>query len=266
MKPTVISLLLAFLFVPQAQKKENDLSTELLRGKVKIRTETWYSVGGNGTRSFVKKTKTEYNQEGFKTKVTDIDQWNHDRKSWDYKYDAKGNPISDSPQRGKTIQTEKDGSRIETTRDYSSLITIKKYGKDGLLLERLTTDQQGKKLSWAKMTNDEVGQHIKEEDFEADGTLSQIILNTYDAYGNLIEISYLDSKGKQTGKSTYAYGPNNGPLIEYVTYDFHMGSLKRFKTIKFSRPDHKNNWLQSIETRDYESPFLTVRELEYYPN
>lgn len=266
MKLTVISLLLTFLVAPQVQKKENDLSTELLRGKVKARTETWYSVGSNNKRLFVKKTRTEYNPEGLKTKITNIDQWNKDIKSWDYKYDSKGNPISDSPERGKIIQTAKDGSWTETIRDYSSLITVKKYGKDGLLLERLTTDQQGKTLSSAKMTNNKLGQRIKEEDFNADGTLSQTILNTYDTYGNLTEISYLNSKSKQTGKTTYAYSPNNGPLIEYVSYLIQMGSLQRFKTTKFSRADHKNNWLQSIETQDGEPPFLKIRELEYYPD
>ncbi|MGM9476950.1 hypothetical protein ACS5PU_10980 [Pedobacter sp. GSP4] len=266
MKTTLISLLLTFLLTLQAQKKENDLSTELLRGKVKTRTETWYSVSRNGDRLFVKKTKTAYNPDGFKTKVTTIDEWNHDIKSWDYRYDAKGNPISESPERGITMKTAKDGSRTETSRDYSSLITIKKYGKNGILQERLTTDQQGKTLSWAKMTNDKLGQLIKEEDFRADSTLSQTILRTYDAYGNLTEISYLDAKGKQTAKSTYTYGPQNGALIEYASYYIQMGYFQRFKTIKFSKADHKNNWLQSVETRAGEPDFLKIRELEYYPD
>jgi len=266
MKAIIISFLLTFLLAPQVQKKDNDLSTELLRGMVKTRTETWYTVSSGGNRSFVKKTKTQYNTEGFKTRVTTIDEWNREIKSWDYSYDANGNPISDSPDRGKTIQKAKDGSRTETIRGYSQLLTVNKYSKDGSLLERLTQDQQGKTLSSAKITNNKQGQCIKEEDCGADGTIIQTILRTYDAYGNLVEISFLDPKGKQTAKMGYTYASNNGPLLEYASYDMQMGSLQRFTTIKFSNPDKKNNWLQSIETRQAEPPFLKVRELEYYPD
>ncbi|MBE5322037.1 hypothetical protein IM793_22975 [Pedobacter sp. MR2016-19] len=267
MKPLIASLLLTILLTPQVQKKENDLSIELLRGKVKTRTETWYTVSSRGgDRSFVKKTRTEYNLQGFKTKFTTINEWNREIKSWDYQYDANGNLFSDSPDRGKTIQKAKDGSWTETTRGYSDLITIEKYGKHGSLLERLTTDRQGKTLSSAKIISSKPGQSTREDDFNADGTLIQSILRTCDAYGNLTEISFLDPKGKQTGKMSYTYLSNNGPLIEYVIYDMHMGSLQRFKTIKFSKPDQKNNWLESIETRETELPFLKIRELEYYPD
>lgn len=268
MKLSLIFSIFTYLFVTPAPIK-NDLSRELLRGKVKSCTVALYTVsrgGGVEKRWFVKKTKTDYNMNGFKTRVTRINEWGRNEKSWEYKYDAKGQLIDDSPERDKTTEVVKNGSRIETITSYSGVIEIKKYGTDKLLKERVTLDQEGKVLSSARMTNNKKGYKIKEEDFGKDGKSSQAIMYTYDDYDNLIEMMFYNSTNVQTSKITYTYATNNGALLERAFYDSAFGSLQWVKSTKFTKPDQYKNWLQSIETRDGDSPFLKIREIEYYPN
>lgn len=264
---TTILFLTCILDLPV--HKENDLSRELLRGRVKSCTVIWYTISTRGSeqkRMFVKKLKTEYNIAGFKTKVTNIDEWDRDKKSYEYNYNAKGELINNLPYKSKVVKVAKDGSRVETINS-SGLITIKKYGADKFLKERITTDEDGKVLSSSLISNNNRGYIIKSEDFGPDGKLSQTLLYNRDDYDNLIGFLGYNSSNIQTSKTIYTYASGNGPLLEQNIYLPQYGSnLQFFESTKYSNSDQNKNWLQSIKKQSGEPPFLTIRQIEYYPD
>jgi len=267
MKLVTTLLIFACLFFIPAPK-ENDLSIELLRGKVKSCTVATYSiVSRNGTESrrFLQRRRTEYNMSGFKTKVTThYDEAGQIKSSWEGKYDDKGELISDSPDKWKTVEVAKDGSRTETIRSGSRFIEIKKYGTDKLLREKVMTDLDGKLITSATIAYNSKGYKSKEEDYGSNGKLSQTILYIYDDFDNVVEIQFYNA-ALQTSKITYTYAPNNGPMLERNLYNTMHGSPQLSKGEKFSKPDKHNNWLQSRETFSGDA-VLKIREIEYYPD
>jgi hypothetical protein len=110
---STILLYASLLIVPP--QKENDLTAELLRGKVKSCTVTSYSLSnknGEQVKIFVQKIRTEYNIQGFRTKEVSTRPY-RDVKTYIYEYNNKGELVN-HPYILKTRKVLKDGSRIET--------------------------------------------------------------------------------------------------------------------------------------------------------
>lgn len=263
-----IFLVIIALIIFQSTSKiqDNDLSIELLKGKVKSCTVTLYIGDNDGSKKdvFVNKIKTEYNQKGYKTRITSIKAPENIKKVYDYKYDDKGELIGDHMQGSKTIEKEKGGGKTETRISETGLISLRKYNAQNYLLERITKDQNEKLLSKSIITNDNNGNIIKEESYNSLGKLTQTTIRQYDKHNNNVEMIIFDnSGGKWT--ITHKYGLDNGPLIEKRSItETKRGYSQQMTITKYSDSDKNNNWLKSVETKEFGEVTIKVREIEYY--
>jgi hypothetical protein len=197
------------------EKVDNDLSKELLFGKIKSITLTSYdakeSFGELEKVSISKKEITDYNNNGFKTKVTLYDSHGKIDYIEIFKYDLKNNIIEHSfPSSITTYNYDKENRCIQqdelTEERKLKFRSFNKFNTAGKIQEKNTYDKDGKLHSKSIYKYDEHGNEIEESVYKGNGELWWKIVKNYDNLGNMIsEEDIQDMFGEKGNKMLYDY-------------------------------------------------------------
>jgi hypothetical protein len=236
-------------------KKENDLTKENLKGKVKELTETNFNA---------KKVFGDLEKDGLASK-------------YQYKYDVGGNMTERSYSNG-------DGAEYP----YMSSSTFL-YDNNGNKTESSSYDEDGNIRYNDKYKYDEDGNMTAIYIYDKDGELDGIYKYKYDVGGNMTEFNYISIKleldwiykykydvggnktecafgggdgGVKSNLSKYKYD-EDGNETECATYD-EDGELEYKDQYKYDEFDKKNNWIVRTKYRNDTPTAIEEREIEYY--
>jgi hypothetical protein len=183
----------------QAPKKQSDLESDNVKGKVKQITQKYYEAEekegrdtiGQQYESTDRNFVINYNEKGYITWAT----FYKTRSTLDYRY---------------TFKYDNAGNRIEETwfdsdnaLDYR---ITRKFSNMGHLLElKRYTDTTATYTEKYVYEPDPSGNPVKTSLYDENDVLITMTTSIYDGYGNRIEDDNFDGKGKSMGKVLYTY-------------------------------------------------------------
>ncbi|MBN2637947.1 MAG: hypothetical protein JXR65_02525 [Bacteroidales bacterium] len=268
-------------------KKENDLTSGNLKGKVKfLRLTTYEPVEKFGELTKGKRVKFSYSSaisdfafysEHFDMQgnQTDFAYYKSDGSlimTFVREYNDKGYHIKTSnyfPQyKSPAVRRFKYNEKNENTEitDYSTNgeLTNKStfiYNSEGKPVQKSNYKADGSLSSRVIYKYKNEGREVDKSTYEPDGSLRFKLINKYDDKENLVESYNYKSDGKLLYSKTYKYG-NKGNQTEIKDFDSN-GDLDEKVTFKY-KFDHQGNWISAVVFVDDKPKYFIQREIEYY--
>lgn len=275
----VFSFCLLLFSCKEKRKEANDLTKMMLNGQVKTLTETDYFLDSTGAKKgkVLRWTKTTaFNEKGFITEKTQLDDKGKPSFKYTYAYDA-ANRLQEEKAFGDellytTTYTYDTVNHTATSRclfaDGSKLVqtTNYRYNKAGQLLNTtVTSNPDGADSNALVYTEtyayDKQGHKINCIHADAD-SFTQTIAYTYDEHGNCTSEIADKARAHHAIKTLTTYDAQGNELTE-TAYEVD-GAIHTQKTARYQNPDSADNWqLQYIHWKDLGTT-LTERTITYY--
>jgi len=281
------------------EKLDNDLSKEYLSGKIKSITSITYDAKEKfGELEKISKSQEElieYNDKGFKSKVTSYDSKGNIDYTAIFLYDQHNNIIEHSFPSLSTYKYDKQNLCIqkdELTDDRKlKFRSLNKYNSDSKLQEQNTYDKNGVLHSKSIYKYDAKGNEVEESVYKSNGDLWWKIAKTYDNLGNMIaeediqdmfgekgsKMLYDYDKQKKVVKTTYINPDGTTRYVRDTKYDFNKNIISensvsddfmnQFTTEYSYSFDSHNNWINRKEKSigPMERKTIVERKIQYFP-
>lgn len=290
-------------------KERNDLDTLKLKGRVKSLRETSYKVTEESKRivkgeqerqkSYENDSYVIFNEKGYKTEVTNFNQFGKVESHIIYSYDERGNNIEsitynsmEEPinkvvnvydENGKTTECyvygksgalstkfafkydEKGREISNRIEPYNSRLKAweltYKYNDNGNVVEQCNINPLGIDTAKFDFVYDNKSRVVQRIAYSADNGNGKKTSFKYDRRGNAIEESECKFNGKLIRRFTYRFD-KLGNTIKFSAED----STERFyieETYQYQY-DKKRNWIKKIIFEKEIPKFIEEREIKYY--
>lgn len=283
--------------------KENDLTKDNLRGKVKSYTESSYEaveLFGNIEKGEWEQSSRQriFDKKGLLIEENSYNPDGSIDKRRMYKHDENGNLIEDISYNSneepiiKTVFIYDESGNLVEKNGYGYFLSI-----DGTLAHQWTYkyDEKGNQIEVLNVFEksrwtykyDEKGNVLEYNMHKANGSLGIKEKSKYDKMGNKIENNVYSSDGSLRSKYSYKYDKRGNEIEESVYHS--DGSLKEKETYKYDEKgnvieeswynsndilvanwkyqydfDKKGNWIKRISFEDGKPTDIREREYEYY--
>ncbi len=285
MKFQILIIAILSTLTGTAQKAENDLIQQNLKGRVSSISISEYSVivkfGEAQKSSLESKSLYKYNDYG---NITEWNLFNSDGSlfaKFTSKHDNNGNRTesnnynSDGSLKSKSIWTykydEKGNKKEEICFHYDSndrfldkLIWVFKYDDKGYLYEQIggiSDSLYDRKFIYKY---DSIG-NVTEEEYlnKTDENLNSKETYKYNSSDNRVENKSYNSQGSLETKWSYRYN-NNGDITEEEYFSYTINGSNAKTTYEYDEYDKTENWIKRKQLFNDKPITIIEREIEYF--